>query len=126
MRVVFPILPAAQVLIAKFILEEPNDSVLRLALDLPDLAHAGTSRATRRVRPVNSSCIIPVLIFRTLVRRARSLSIPQSTSLRVHAMARCSSGSNGSFNGMDRNCPPFRGGRAVVATNEAMGKVVSR
>src|SRR5699024_7169789 len=55
---VVPILQVAAVDVPELIPEELDDTALRLALSLPNCAHASSSTG-KRVRPVSSSCIMP-------------------------------------------------------------------
>lgn len=63
------VLPIAQIIVAQRVLEQPNHTVLRLALDLSDGGASGGRSHTRRVLPVKSSCIMPCLTARVLSRR---------------------------------------------------------
>src|SRR5699024_9565644 len=60
---VVPILQVAAVDVPELIPEELDDTALRLALSLPNCAHASSSTG-KRVRPVSSSCIMPTFTAR--------------------------------------------------------------
>ena len=82
--IIGPIRPVAQVAIPEFFMEQPDDAILRNPFGFADIAHIS------RILPVNSSCIMPCLIWRALSSFFSSASIAASMSERAAAMATCS------------------------------------
>src|ERR1022692_163100 len=78
--------PISWEVVAQFVAEQGDDTVLRGALGLADGAHS------RRILPVRSSCIMPCLIWRAFASLASSAAISASMSKRTLPMAACSAG----------------------------------
>ena len=80
--VVRPVMPVAQIAVAKGVLEKRNDALLSGPFPLPDCHSAHRASSSR--------CIIPAFIARALVAKVSASSAQWSMSSIIRTMATCS------------------------------------